>query len=687
MLASVGEDLFRAVLQGAPPGTVYALIALGFVLAYKTSGVFNLAFGAQAFVSAVVYFKTHTEWGWPIIPALLVSVVVLAPLLGLILDVLIFRHLRAASPVTGLVVAIGLSVALPALVTIAFNFKPKGGATPVGIVPDGANVYYDVFDVYQFSRNELAAMVVAVAATLALAALFRYSAIGLRMRAVVESPRMTELNGIDAHRVSATAWALSSLFAGLAGVLIAPRFNTLAPGDFFNIVVIAIAAAAVGSLVNLPRAFAGGLGLGILIALFNTFVPKWSNDHTWLKPIQNNLTPAIPFTVLFAILIFVPGIRRAHGSTDPLAGVDPPPASQLRLASDPRRALIRQLIGAVALAISLIVVLTNGDSVWLFLVTQAAVLAVVYLSITVITGMAGHISLCQGAFAAIGAFAVFQLADRYDVPVLFGALIGAVIAAAVGALLSLPLLRLNGIWIAIATLAFAYFFDSVMVKFSWVGGSADAAGGSLKVPRPLIGPWDFASDKSFLILALIVLAVVALIIQLFGLGTTGRTLRAVRGSELAAQSIGISTARSRVIAFAVSAAVAALGGGLMAMHQEAVGYDKNFTPFPALFWLVIVVTIGVRSVRGAITAAAAFSLFAKLVLDGNIVAWILRSPDRVPGVFPLEAKWMLILFGLGTIQYAKHPEGVLERMRSDAQAKRLRKAERGSVAPQAEVLA
>src|SRR3546814_19117798 len=95
MLAvSVVTDVFRAVLQGAPPGTVYALVALGFVLAYKTSGVFNLAFGAQANVSAVVYFKTHVEWGWGIVPSMLVSVGLLAPLLGLLLAWAIFRHLR-----------------------------------------------------------------------------------------------------------------------------------------------------------------------------------------------------------------------------------------------------------------------------------------------------------------------------------------------------------------------------------------------------------------------------------------------------------------------------------------------------------------------------------------------------------------------------------------------------------------
>ena len=145
MLASVGEDLFRAVLQGAPPGTVYALVALGFVLAYKTSGIFNLAFGAQAYVSAVVYFKTHTEWGWPIIPAFIVSVVILAPLLGVVLEWLVFRHLRTAAPVAGLVVAIGLTIALPAIVDVVMNFEPKTGQPIEGIVPRGNNVFYDVW--------------------------------------------------------------------------------------------------------------------------------------------------------------------------------------------------------------------------------------------------------------------------------------------------------------------------------------------------------------------------------------------------------------------------------------------------------------------------------------------------------------------------------------------------------------
>src|SRR4051794_27323010 len=274
MAASVGSDFFRGFLQGLPAGAVYALVALGFVLTYKTSGVFNLAFGAQAYVSAAMYFKAHVVWGWGIAPSVLLSVFVLAPLIGLLLERVIFRPLRNVGAVPKLVVGIGLAVAIPNLFDLLANYKAIAGITPEGVISNGANVFYDPFGVYAFSRDELVAMGVALVATLVLAALFRYTAIGLRMRAVVESARMTELNGIAADRVSAFAWALSSLFAGIAGVLIAPRFNTLSAGDFFALMVVAIAAAAIGRLSSLPGALAGGIGLGVLIAETNTFLPR-----------------------------------------------------------------------------------------------------------------------------------------------------------------------------------------------------------------------------------------------------------------------------------------------------------------------------------------------------------------------------------------------------------------------------
>ncbi len=661
LASSFLEDLLRSVLQGTPSGAVFALIAIGFVLTYKTSGVFNLAFGAQAYISAAMFFKARTQLNWSIPLSLLVSVFVLAPAIGLVLERFLFRHLRTASAVSKLVVTIGLSVALPALFEIFADYAPVAGRAPTGIVPNGSSVFYDPLGIYPFSRDELAAMGVILAAVILLGAIFQFTSIGLQMRAVVESPRMTELNGIAADRVSAFAWALSSTFAGLAGVLIAPiRFNTLIATDFFNVVVVAIAAAAIGRLVNLPHALIGGIGLGWFIAIFNTFLPRWVDDHTWLRPLRDNFSNSLPFVVLFAILVFWPAIKRAAEAADPLAGVDPPPAAPAAAERHPMLTRLTLMFAVVFFLFVGFTVFFRADRSWVFLVSSAVILSTIYLSITVITGFAGQISLCQGAFAAIGGFTVFQMADRYDLSVLVAALIGASIAALVGAVLSLPVLRLGGIWLAIATLAFAFFFDAVLVRTSWIGGGDTALLQGTRVPRPILGPIDFGNDKSFLALAVVVFVITSVAVIQLREGTIGRTLRAIRGSEVAAESIGISLAKARIVAFATSAFIAGLGGAMLTMLQENVNYQSNFSPVGSLFWLVLVVTLSVRTVEGAAQAGAAFSMFEPLILKGELFAWILRAEHRLPGIFPISGKWRFILFGLGAMQFARHPEGLVE---------------------------
>jgi branched-subunit amino acid ABC-type transport system permease component len=665
LAASVGSDLLRGLLQGTPAGAVYALIALGFVLAYKTSGVFNLAFGAQAYVSAAFYFQAKTEWGWSTPGAAIVAIFVLAPAIGLILERLVFRHIRTGSSVAKLVITIGLSVAIPAIYSLVFSFTAVAGRTPVGIVPDGASVFYDVFGTYSFSRDELVAMAVALLAMVGLYVIFEWTAIGLQMRAVVESPRMTELNGVKADRVSAFSWALSSGFAGLAGVLIAPRFNTLSSTDFFYLVVVAIAAAAVGRLVSLPGALIGGLGLGWLISLANTFLPRISEGHDWLQAIQENVTPAMPFIVLFAILVFWPAIRTSREQSDPLSAVDPPPLSLAATERSPGLTLGTRIFAVCFFAITGWVVFTKADVAWLFTITQAVILGTIFLSIVVITGMAGQISLCQGAFAAIGGFTVFQLATQHGMSVLLATLIGAGIAAVVAGLLAIPIRRLDGVWVAIATLAFACFFDAVMVKLPWVGGGSTSILQGTVVPRPTIGPWDLADDKKFLVLTLLVFTVAGIAVILIRSGTTGRSLRAIRGSEVAAQSIGISPGRARIVAFALSGFLAGLGGGLLSMQQQNVNYPANFGPVVALFWMVLVVSLGCRTVEGAAQAAAAFALFDAVILKGSAYGWITRDlendlPSWFPFHFPISDQVKFILFGLGTIQFARHPEGMVE---------------------------
>jgi branched-subunit amino acid ABC-type transport system permease component len=659
--ASVLSDIFKAFLQGLPAGSVYGLVALGFVLTYKTSGVFNLAFGAQAYVSAAMYFKAREIWGWGIIPSLILAVFVLAPLVGLLLERVIFRSLRTAGAVPRLVVTIGLAVAIPALFNLVANYQVQQGSNPPGIIPNGANVFYDMFHTYSFSRDELVAMAVALVAMAALALLFAFSALGLRMRAVVESSRMTELNGIAADRVSAFSWALSSFFAGLAGVLIAPRFNSLSVVDFTQLMVVAIAAAAVGRLTSLPLALGGGFLLGDLIAQFNTFLPRWSTSQAWLRPIQAHASPAIPFLVLFAVLLFVPSVRRSKDAGDPLAGVDPPPAHLGRVVHDFRRELIGKVVGAALLVGILLTVLTRGDQNWIFLVTQALIMAVIFLSVTVIIGMAGQISLSQGAFAAAGAFTVFQMDVHHRMPVLLAMLLGGIIGGAIAGALALLLRRIGGIWTAIATLAFAYFFDTVVVNLPFVnGGTGETLTAGTVVSRPVLGPFDFDNDKTFLVLCAVIVVVVSAAVYLLNSGTFGRTLLALRGSEVAAESVGISPFRARLLAFCLSGFIAGIGGALLAMLQRNVNYATSFDPFAALFWVVLVVVLGARTIKGALNAAGSFSLFPSVVLSGTIFEWLLRAPGRMPGFLPVAGSWVFVLFGFAAIQYAHNPDGLLD---------------------------
>jgi ABC-type branched-subunit amino acid transport system permease subunit len=272
---------------------------------------------------------------------------------------------------------------------------------------------------------------------------------------------------------------------------------------------------------------------------------------------------------------------------------------------------------------------------WLLIMTKAVVFSVIFLSITVITGLAGQISLCQATFAAVGGFTTAQLVDRWDLPVLLTMVIGAFVAAIVGALLAIPALRLGGIYLALATLAFAMMFDSVLVPLDWVSGGALP----LRVPRP-----SFADGpRAFFLFTVAVLAVVGMLVILVRKGTTGRYLDALRGSETAATAIGINPARARVVAFALSAGIAGLGGGLLAMQENQANYAGSFTPFFGLVWIVLVVTIGARTVEGAIQAGFALAFVPEILKN--------------LGVSPA---YQFILFGLGALTYARHPEGVLE---------------------------
>jgi branched-subunit amino acid ABC-type transport system permease component len=637
------DRFLGALIDGVAFGCVYALLAVGLTLAYKTSGVFNIAFGVQAYASGAIYYQLHVRDGWGILPAFLIAVVVVAPLLGVVLDRALFRYLRSASPTARLVTALGLLVAIPQIVLLKFD--ETTATNPTGIVPNG-EVRYHLFGAV-LTRDDLSIVVLAAVVALGLSLLFKYTMLGIRMRAVVESPRMAELAGTDSDRVSTASWMLSSLVAGVAGVLL-PIFTSQVGNVYYTgLLTAAIAAVVLASLTSIPVAFAGGVALGVVQELLNQYLPTNS-------VLASNLRPSLPFVVLFLVLILSPALRNRREVTDPLAGVDPPPPAPAAARRSRELTIGTHVAGVLFLLGVGYYVFFHGNASVVGQTIQIAIYSIIFCSIVVITGIAGEVSFAQATFAGIGGFASAQLASSAGMSVLFTIVLGGVFAAVVGALLAVPALRLGGIFLTLATFAFGLFFDNVIVSLSWVSGGLFP----VDAPRPQLGSVDFASDKSYLVLCLAILAIVGIVVIRVRGGTTGRYLAAVRGSEVAAASVGISPTRARIIAFALSAGIAGIGGALLTSY-EGHGNKVNFATELGLFWVVIVVTLGPRTVEGAIQAAIGFVLFPARVLP-DWIPWIVNHVQPFWHVNALPTAVQFIFFGLGAVTYAKHPEGILE---------------------------
>ena len=391
-------------------------------------------------------------------------------------------------------------------------------------------------------------------------AVFKWTSVGLKMRAVVESRRLSQLEGVNASGVAAGAWALSSVLAGLSGVLLLPIQNPLDPTNtlsFTTLLVAGITAAAIASLRSIPVAFIAGVAIGIVQNILTLALPSSSSLAASFRQ------QALPFILLAGVLLFNKSLRSIEQSSDPLASVDPPPpppASQIR----DRRLEIPTKWGWRALVVAfLISTLTWLPPNWVFGIFGVGIaFSVIFLSMTLITGMSGQVSLCQMAFAGIGGFAAGQLAIHMNLPILLGAVIGAVIAAVVGGVIAVIAIRISGLALALFTLAFALLCDQLLFNFSWSGNGQQG----IIVPRPKIGSINFLAgnpgDRYFVILATVILAICMIGVILIQRGTLGRFLSAMRGSPTAAESMGINLTKAKITVFALSAGVAGLGGAL-----------------------------------------------------------------------------------------------------------------------------
>ncbi|HEX7097374.1 MAG TPA: branched-chain amino acid ABC transporter permease [Acidimicrobiales bacterium] len=330
------EKFLALSVSGAVSGAIYSLLAVGLVLTYSTSGVFNFAHGAVAFATAFVFYELNTGLGWPVWLAALVSIVLFAPLLGLLLDKVIFRRLVQASQSARVVATVGMMIAVPSIALWVVDILigtfdadiPNGDNifSPPGLGPVPKKVW-SLGDQIRIDSNQLVALVAAAVSALGMWLLVNHSRIGLHMRAAVQRPGLAQARGIETAKVSGFSWALGFGLAGLAGVVGAPFFS-LTPATYTTVLFVAATAAVLGGLRSMPLAFVGGIVLGLaqsLIAGYATFASNITGFST-----------SVPFAFLFVGLLVM---NRERGRVAGQVAEDDVPADHHSDLSVVRRAL------------------------------------------------------------------------------------------------------------------------------------------------------------------------------------------------------------------------------------------------------------------------------------------------------------------------------------------------------------
>ncbi len=543
-------QLLPFVVAGIAAGAIYGLAGTGLVLTYKSSGIFNFGHGAIATVAAYVFYALHTELGLPWAVALIVSVGVVGPVIGLLMERIAARLApqRIALQIVG---TVGIILAVQGLATLVF------GANTIQVepwLPAGQATFRLLGAVVAWGQVTIVA--IAVVAVAALYAMFRFARIGLAMRAVVDDPDLLAMQATDPRRVRRIAWIIGSTFTALSGVLVMPLIGLDAVGLTF-LVVQAFGAAAVGAFGNIPLTFAGGLVIGVASAVSQHYVL----DVPWLS----GLPSALPFLVLFVTLLVLPKRKLVRPSR---VERRPPPSYRA-----PGR--VRLAVGVVVLAALVVLPRFVGPdnlSYWI----AALVSAIMLLSLGLLVRTSGQVSLCHAAFAAIGAVAFSQFAVDLGLPWVVALVLGGLVVVPVGALIALPAIRLSGLFLALATFGFGILVQQLLYHEQYMFTSLSEG---RTMPRP-----DFAPDDgSYYYVVLAVLVVVAVLLVLIQRGRLGRLLQGMSDSPTAVTSMGLSTNVSKVIVFCVSAFLAGIAGALLGVARMfAVGSDAFFQPFASL---------------------------------------------------------------------------------------------------------
>ncbi|WP_409330035.1 ABC transporter permease subunit [Trujillonella humicola] len=592
------------LLLGLGNGAVFGALALALVLTFRSSGVVNFATGSIALLTAYIYaFLRKGEFlvlvpGLPdtvdlgtelgLIPAMLIAVG-LAGLLGLVMHLAVFRPLRNAPPVAKAVATLGISLLITALIAARL------GTNAVAVAPIFPNDIWEVGDVnIPADRVYLALTILAVAVVIA--GLFRFTRFGLATRAAAESEKGAYISGISPDRIAAYNWIISSAVAGLGGILVAPLIP-LIPVSYTLFIVPALAAAVIARFTNVLWATIAGIAIGML----QSEIQYLTSKYDWLP--SSGLPELVPLVLILIVLVI-----RAK----PLPGRGAIILQSLGRAPRPHRLLLPTLVPSLLAVLALVFFTTqyrNG-------LISSLIFGIIALSVVVVTGYAGQVSLAQLPLAGVSAFLLAPIADDLGVPFPLAPLLAALGATVVGVVIGLPALRIRGLTVAVVTFALAFALEAM-----WFRNLDIAGADGLPVPQPSLFGLDLSvgtgSDfprVQFGLLCLLCLVVAGLAVAKLRTSQLGSQMLAVRANERSAAAAGVNVVRVKLLAFAIGAFIAGVGGALLAYKLGNVTFDP-FTAILGLAFFGTVYLLGITSVSGGIIAgiAAINGLFYVLV--------------------------------------------------------------------------
>jgi ABC-type branched-subunit amino acid transport system permease subunit len=599
------------LILGLGSGATYAILGQGLVLKYRSAGVVDFAHGAVAMFIAYVFINLRSfgqlELPVVLIPhqislnggaglntglAIIISLVY-AAVLGLVLYVVVYRPLRSASPLTRVCASVGVMLGLQAIAVLNYSTEPVA-TNP--IFPSGPLSVAKI----TFPEDRLYFTGVVVIISVALALIYKFSRFGLATRAGAENDRGAALTGISATMVAGQNWVIATVLAGAAGILIAP-VASLDPTSYTLFVVPALAAALIGRFSSFWITALAGLLLGCAQSEIDKLITVW----TWLP--QQGLSDALPFAVIIVVMALRSRTVFARGGDvaerNPSVGR---PHSPLRTAA----------ICLVA-GVLLMVVL---NSVLRFAFISSLTVTCIALSVVVLTGYVGQVSLAQMSLAGIGGFMLGHISTSWHIGFPWSLLLAGLCAVPVGLVIGLPALRLRGVNLAVVTLGFAAAMDAVLfTNLSFTGGTA-----GLPIPAPRIPGLNLAITQGksyptliFGVLVLIVVILLGLLVARLRRGPAGRMLLAIRSNERAAGSVGINVAQGKLMAFGLAAFIAGIGGALTGYMQGELTAD-SFAAFTSIGLLAIVFVAGVGRIAGAVVAGIMFSAAGLFVTFLNI---------------------------------------------------------------------